>query len=391
MAAPLAGIALVVAWKEVQAHGGGHATTQLVPSPVPITSAPVRIKDVPIFLDGLGTVQAFNSVEIKAQVTGLLIDLPAREGQEVNKGDVVARIDPASFKASLDAAVAQRSEDEAELQSAQLDLRRFQALAARSYAPVEQVDDQQATVSKEVASIAADEANIEKAQIDLGYCVIRAPFAGRVSLYQLDVGNLVQADSSTGIVSITQDQPIAAVLTLPEDELLQVQNARAKGPVAIEAYDSQGKALLARGTLLTPNNVIDTVAGNHLAQGGVLEHRRALMAWTICEHARADRYPTQGGYDTVAERAAWAGWTLRLSGEARPDSGTNCYRCRLRGQRSVGRHERAFRPRSRCARRPVTTGTRNACQSYQHPETGSALGWPARCGRSLLGCTTFRL
>ena len=261
IAAPLAGIALVVAWKEVQAHGGGHATTQLVPSPVPITSAPVRIKDVPIFLDGLGTVQAFNSVEIKAQVTGLLIDLPAREGQEVNKGDVVARIDPAPFKASLDAAVAQRSEDEAELQSAQLDLRRFQALAARSYAPVQQVDDQQATVSKEVASIAADEANIEKAQIDLGYCLIRAPFAGRVSLYQLDVGNLVQADSSTGIVSIAQDQPIAVVLTLPEDELLQVQNARAKGPVAIEAYDSQDKALLARGTLLTPNNVIDTSTG----------------------------------------------------------------------------------------------------------------------------------
>jgi membrane fusion protein, multidrug efflux system len=261
VAAPLAAVALFMAWREVQASGAAHATTRLMPSPVPITSAPVRIKDVPIFLDGLGTVQAFNSVEIKAQVTGLLIDLPAREGQEVNKGDVVARIDPAPFKASLDAAVAQRSEDEAELQSAQLDLRRFQALAARSYAPVQQVDDQQATVSKEVASIAADEANIEKAQIDLGYCVIRAPFAGRVSLYKLDVGNLVQADSSTGIISITQDQPIAVVLTLPEDELLQVQNARAKGPVVVEAYDSQGQTLLARGTLLTPNNAIDTTTG----------------------------------------------------------------------------------------------------------------------------------
>jgi membrane fusion protein, multidrug efflux system len=261
VAAPLAAVALFMAWREVQASGAAHATTRLMPSPVPITSAPVRIKDVPIFLDGLGTVQAFNSVEIKAQVTGLLIDLPAREGQEVNKGDVVARIDPAPFKASLDAAVAQRSEDEAELQSAQLDLRRFQALAARSYAPVQQVDDQQATVSKEVASIAADEANIEKAQIDLGYCVFRAPFAGRVSLYKLDVGNLVQADSSTGIISITQDQPIAVVLTLPEDELLQVQNARAKGPVVVEAYDSQGQTLLARGTLLTPNNAIDTTTG----------------------------------------------------------------------------------------------------------------------------------
>jgi multidrug efflux system membrane fusion protein len=261
VAAPLAIAVLVFAWKELERPGVAHATTQPKAPSVPVTSATAQVQDVPVFLDGLGTVQAFNSVEIKAQVTGVLVDLPVREGQEVHKGDVVARIDAAPFKASLDAAVAQRTEDEAELQSAQLDLNRFQTLAARSYAPIQQVDDQQATVSKETASISADEANIERAQINLAYCVIRAPFAGRVSLYKLDVGNLVQADSATGIVSILQDQPIAVVLTLPEDQLLQVQDARAKGQVSIEAYDSQGQRLLARGTLLTPQNAIDATTG----------------------------------------------------------------------------------------------------------------------------------
>jgi membrane fusion protein, multidrug efflux system len=261
VAATLAAAALFFAWKELEVPGVAHATTQPKAPSVPVTSATVQVQDVPVFLDGLGTVQAFNSVEIKAQVTGVLVDLPVREGQEVHKGDVIARIDASPFKASLDAAVAQRGEDEAELQSAQLDLKRFQTLAARSYAPIEQVDDQQATVSKETASISADEANIERAQINLAYCAIRAPFAGRVSLYKLDVGNLVQADSSTGIVSILQDQPIAVVLTLPEDQLLQVQDARAKGQVPIEAYDSQGQRLLARGTLLTPQNAIDATTG----------------------------------------------------------------------------------------------------------------------------------
>jgi membrane fusion protein, multidrug efflux system len=238
-----------------------HAATPSQPLQVPVVTTTARLQNVPVFLDGLGTVQAFNTVEIKAQVTGILLELPAHEGQEVRKGDIVAKIDPAPFKAALDEAVAQRSEDEAQLHSAQLDLARFQTLAARSYAPIQQVDDQQATVNKEIATIAADEAKIETAQIDLGYCVIRAPFDGRVSLYQLDVGNLVQADSATGIISITQDKPIAVVLTLPEDQLPQVQDARAKGPVMVEAYDSQGQKLLARGSLLTPNNSIDTATG----------------------------------------------------------------------------------------------------------------------------------
>ncbi|MDR3531831.1 MAG: efflux RND transporter periplasmic adaptor subunit [Rhodopila sp.] len=231
------------------------------PPSVPVTTAAAQRQDVPIFLDGLGTVQALNVVEIKAQVTGTLIALPVREGQEVHKDDIVAEIDPRPYKAALDQATAQRDEDVAQLKGAQLDLKRYQDLAKRNFAPVQQVDDQQAAVSKDIAAIAVDDALIETARINLGYCVIRAPFDGRVSFYQLNVGNLVQVANQTGIVSITQDKQISVVLTLPEADLTRVQDARASGPVPVIAFDGTGQKQLATGTLLTPNNTIDTTTG----------------------------------------------------------------------------------------------------------------------------------
>jgi multidrug efflux system membrane fusion protein len=257
-------------WWEMDGHAASPAanatsdtSNAAKPAPlvVPVATQTAQVRDVPVFLDGLGTVKGFKTVQIRAQVTGILEALPAKEGQEVHQGDIVAQIDSAPYKAALDAAVAQRSEDEAQLQSAQLDLHRYQSLAKSSYAPVQQVDDQQATVSKDNAAVSGDEARIETAQINLGYCVIRAPFDGRISLYQLDVGNLVTANGTSGIISIQQDKPIAVVMTLPEDQLQQVQDARARGPVLSLAYDSTGQTLLARGTLLTPNNAIDTSTG----------------------------------------------------------------------------------------------------------------------------------
>ena len=237
------------------------AITPAAPPAVPVTVTTAKRADVPVYLDGIGTVQAFNTVEVKAQVNGVLMALPAHEGQEVQKGAIVAEIDPSPYKAALDQAVAQRAEDEAQLQSAQLDLARYSSLAKSSYAPVQQVDDQRATVGKETAAIAADNAMIETAQINLGYCTIRAPFTGRVSLYQVDVGNLIQANGTTGIISIDQDKPIAMVFTLPEEELPQVQDARAKGPLAVIVTDSETGKTLATGTLMTPNNAIDTTTG----------------------------------------------------------------------------------------------------------------------------------
>jgi membrane fusion protein, multidrug efflux system len=246
--------------------GGTADTAQAADPPpqpeVPVKTAQVQRRDVPVLLSALGTVQTLNVVEIKAQVNGTLIALPAREGQKVHKDDIVAEIDPRPYKAALDQAMAQRNENLALLRGAQLDLQRYQKLAKSSFAPVQQVDDQQATVDKQTAAVALDNAAIETAQINLGYCIIRAPMDGRVSLYQLNVGNLVQTASQTGIISITQDKPITVVFTLPEGDLPQVQAARAKGTVPVEAFSGQDSTRrLAAGTLLTPNNTIDTTTG----------------------------------------------------------------------------------------------------------------------------------
>jgi multidrug efflux system membrane fusion protein len=263
----LAGILIAVAvvggalaWHEAAAPAQA-ADPAPAPPAIPVTTTQAKTQDVPVFLDGLGTVQALNTVEIRAQVNGTLIALPAREGQEVHKGDIVAEIDPRPYQAALDQATAQRAEDVATLQSAQKDLARYQALAKRSFAPVQQVDDQSATVNKQIAAIAADTAAIETARINLSYCVIHAPIDGRVSLYQTDVGNLVQSANQTNIISITQDKPIAMVFTLPEAELAQMQSARAHGDVPVHVVSTDTHNEMSVGKLLTPDNTIDTTTG----------------------------------------------------------------------------------------------------------------------------------
>lgn len=249
-------------WRVLHGEATAQAAGRAPEQRVPVTIAKTRVQDVPVYLDGLGTVQAYNIDEIKAQVNGILIAMPVHEGQEVKQGDLVAEIDPTPYRAALDRAVAQRAEDAAQLQSARLDLLRYQSLAKRSFAPVQQVDDQQATVNKLAAALQLDNAAIETAQFNLNNCAIRAPISGRVGFYQTDIGNLIEVGGQTGIISITQDKPIAVVFTLPESELGQIQTAMAHGKVPVEAADSQdpGK-ILGTGTLLTPNNTISTATG----------------------------------------------------------------------------------------------------------------------------------
>ena len=254
-------LSAIVGWRLM----GTGAATAADPAPmptVPVVSAAAQVQDVPEYLSGLGTVQPLNVVQIKAQVNGTLIALPVPQGHEVHKDEIVAEIDPRPFKAALDQAIAQRDEDAALLRSATLDLRRFADLAKRSFAPVQQVDDQQATVDKDTAAVALDNAKVETAQINLGYCVIRSPIDGRLSFYLINVGNIIQTASQTAIVSIAQDKPITVVLTLPEADLIRVQGAAAKGPVPIIAFNNQNPpAQLATGTLMTPDNTIDTNTG----------------------------------------------------------------------------------------------------------------------------------
>jgi multidrug efflux system membrane fusion protein len=237
------------------------AVPPAAPPAVPVTTRAAEQHDVPVYLHGLGTVQAFNTVEIKAQVNGTLVSVPVHEGQEVHQGDLVAVIDPRPYQAALDQATAQQAEDQAQLQGAKRDLQRYQSLATHSFAPVQQVDDQRATVDKLTATIQADNAAIETARINLSFCTIRAPINGRVSLYQTDVGNLIEVSSQTGIVSITQDKPIAVVFTLPEADLPRIQDAMRNGKLPVEVYTGDEKMKLADGTLLTPNNAIDTTTG----------------------------------------------------------------------------------------------------------------------------------
>jgi multidrug efflux system membrane fusion protein len=230
------------------------------PAAVPVTAAVAKAQDVPVLLRGIGTVQAFNVVQIKSQVSGNLIAIPAREGQEVKAGTVVAQIDPRPFQAALDQATAQRQGDAASLRSQQDDLKRYTQLARSSFAPIQQVDEQQATVGKTTAAIAADAAAIETAQINLQYATIRSPIDGRVSIYQTDPGNLIQANS-TPIITITQDHPIAVIFTLPEADLPEIQDGMAAGSLPVTAWTNDDKTLLGDGVLETPNNTIDTTTG----------------------------------------------------------------------------------------------------------------------------------
>ena len=232
------------------------------PPPVPVTVATATQGDVPVYLRGIGTVQAFNAVEVKAQVNGVLVNVPAHEGDEVKKGTLLAVVDPRPYQATLDAAMAKRDQDQAQLQNAQLDLKRYQSLATQSFASRQQVDTQQASVNSSQAGIAGDTAAIEAAQLNLGFCYITAPIDGRVSLRQVDVGNLITAASqATGIFSITQDHPISVVFTLPEGDLPRVEAAMHDAKLPVFADTSNGQTQLAEGTLLTPNNAVDDTTG----------------------------------------------------------------------------------------------------------------------------------
>ncbi len=238
-----------------------HAAPDAPPPAVPVTATHATTRDVPVFLDGIGTVQALSTVAVRPQVGGVLVATPVREGQEVRKGDVIAEIDPRPYQATLDQATAHRAEDAALLQSQQLDLARYRDLARRDFASRQQVDDQQANVNHQIAAIAADDAAIEAARVNLSFCVLRSPVDGRVGLYQTFTGNLVQANPTTPILTVAQDRPITVVMSLPQSSLPRVRAAMARGPVLVQASESDDSRVLATGTLLAPDNGIDTATG----------------------------------------------------------------------------------------------------------------------------------
>ena len=228
---------------------------------VPVSVATVRRQDVPIWLRGLGAVQAFNAVTVRARVDGTLTKVPVTEGQEVKQGDLLAVIDPRPFQVALDVASAKRQQDQAQLANAQADLARYSSLARQDFASRQQVDTQQAQVKQLTAAIAGDTAQVEAAQLNLGFCAITAPFDGRVGLRSIDPGNLVHATDATGIMTLTQIHPIAVTFTLPQDDLPRVNAAMAARRLPVLAFAGNDATELDRGMLLTPDNTIDPSTG----------------------------------------------------------------------------------------------------------------------------------
>jgi multidrug efflux system membrane fusion protein len=218
-------------------------------------------QDVPVWLRGIGTVQALNTVTVRARVDGTLTQVPVTEGQVVKAGTVLAVIDPRPFQAALDQAVARKAQDQAQLANAKLDLQRYAALARNDFASHQQVDTQTTMVNQYTAALKGDDAAIETAQLNLSFCYVTAPFDGRAGLRQLDPGNIVHTADSGGIMSITQVRPIAVVFTLPQANLPAILDEMSAGTLKVTTWSSDRKRALADGTLLTPDNAIDQATG----------------------------------------------------------------------------------------------------------------------------------
>jgi membrane fusion protein, multidrug efflux system len=230
-----------------------------VRNPVRVTIAPVEKADFPVYLTGLGTVQGFNTVVVRTRVDGQIDKIAFKEGQLVNQGDLLAEIDPRPFQAALDQAKAKKAQDEASLANANLDLQRFTKLG--EFATRQQTDTQRSTVAQLTAQIAADDAAIFNAQTQLDYTAIKAPISGVAGLRQVDLGNIVNAATQTGIVTIAQIEPIAVIFTAPEEQLPYINEAQSVAPLKVIAITTDGKKPLADGKLSVVNNQVDTTSG----------------------------------------------------------------------------------------------------------------------------------
>jgi multidrug efflux system membrane fusion protein len=227
--------------------------------PVPVLAAPARIADVPVYFYGVGTAKARNTVTVRPQVDGRILSVNFKEGQDVKRGDLLAKIDPATYQAQLDQALAKKALDEVQLANAQRDLERYTSLTSLSVAP-KTIDTQRALVGQLTAQLKADDAAIANAKAVLDYTSILAPIDGRTGIRLVDEGNLVRA-SDAGIVVITEVRPISVLFTLPQQQLKDINAALTAGAVSVEALESDGKTVLDRGSLQVIDNQVDQATG----------------------------------------------------------------------------------------------------------------------------------
>jgi multidrug efflux system membrane fusion protein len=253
--AMLAAVGAAVLWHWSATHGSTKAVA--APQPVQVSVAAVARRDMPVYVSGLGAVQASVNVTIHSQVDGVLQEVLFTEGQRVKKDDVLAKIDPRLFQAALDQATAKKAQVEAQLIAAQKDLVRFTTLGPKGFATQQSIDQQQGKVDQLKGSIGADAAAIETAQTQLAYTTIVAPSDGRIGVRLVDPGNIVHASDQTPIATLVQTQPISVMFTLPAQLLDDVRAAMQRGPVAVTAFDADNRKPLATGTLLLIDNTID--------------------------------------------------------------------------------------------------------------------------------------
>jgi membrane fusion protein, multidrug efflux system len=229
--------------------------------PVPVVAAASRSEDVPVTADAVATVQALNTVTVRPQVDGKLIELDFTDGQDVKKGDVLARIDPATYQAQYDQAVAKKAQDEATLANARNDLLRYQRLAQTEAASKQQADTQKALVAQLEAQVNGDQAAIDNAKATLGYTTITSPIDGRTGIRLVDQGNILHASDIAGIVIITQLKPISVIFNLPQQQLRAVNAAMAKGPVTVNALEADNTTVIDKGTIQVVDNQVDQTTG----------------------------------------------------------------------------------------------------------------------------------
>ena len=232
------------------------------PPSVPVTVAQATKEDLPVYLSGLGSVQAYYTVSLKSRVDGQLTDVKFREGEHVNKGDLLAVIDPRPYQVQLEQAQATLFKDQASLRDAQLNYQRYKDLLQSSGAmSQQQVDTQKATVDQLQGAVQNDQAIVDNAKLNLSYCHITAPVSGRIGLRLVDPGNMVHATDANPMLVLTQLQPITAIFTLPEDQLPTVAQQMRRHPLEVDAYSRDNSTKLASGKLLTIDNQIDQTTG----------------------------------------------------------------------------------------------------------------------------------
>ena len=228
---------------------------------VPVLTARVTRADVPVTLDAVGTVQSLNSVVVRAQVEGRLNEILFRDGQDVKKGDVLARIDSRSLQAQYDQVLAKKAQDAAQLANARLDLERYERLAQSNFGSRQQADTQRATVAQLEALQQVNQALVDSAKVMLDYATIIAPIDGRTGLRNVDAGNVIRASDPNGLVTITQMNPIGVLFSLPQQNLRAVNAAKARGPIVTQALDSDNRTPIEKGEVEVIDNLVDAATG----------------------------------------------------------------------------------------------------------------------------------